>query len=521
MKRRSFLRKSAAASTLPILIGGFPIHTFGKNARVHQLFNMAEETDRVLVLVQLNGGNDGLNMLIPLDQYSRLKAVRPKILPPENKLHKLQDDLAFHHNMEGMQQLYYDHKLAVIQSVGYPNPNFSHFRSTDIWTSASPATEVWDTGWLGRFLEEEYPGYPEDYPNADQPDPPAITIGSIVSTTCQGEAANLCMAITDPDSFTQLLEGGVDVAPNTPYGHELTFLRLTMQQTNDYLEVIQSAASKATNLSDKYPEAGENRLADELRIVSRLIAGGLKTRVYIVNLGGFDTHANQVSANDILTGNHANLLARVSEAIEAFQDDLKQMKLEDRVVGMTFSEFGRRIKGNDSFGTDHGSAAPMMVFGTNVNGQIFGDNPDIPGNVSPGDSLPMQFDFRSIYGSVLMDWFNVPEQTVKDLLFEDFQHVPVIKIGGYFPQEGYLALAQNYPNPFTETTRIRFQIEKKGRVQIRIFDASGRSIAVITDQDFEAGEHELEVDRSGLAAGTYYYRMQYQDTQKVKLMQVL
>ncbi|MEL6654758.1 MAG: DUF1501 domain-containing protein, partial [Bacteroidota bacterium] len=229
------------------------------------------------------------------------------------------------------------------------------------------------------------------------PDPLAITIGSVVSTTCQGVTTNLGMAIKDPSAFQQLLNGGTGPAPSTPYGDELTFIRQTMNATNEYLTVIQGADSNGNNLSPLY-DTNPSRLAEQLKIVARLISGGLQTKIYIVSMGGYDTHANQVDPTNTVMGTHADLLGELSSAVEAFQDDLQQLGISERVLSMTFSEFGRRIKSNDSDGTDHGAAAPLMLIGDKVNPQILGANPTIPAVVDPKDSLPMLYDFRSVYG---------------------------------------------------------------------------------------------------------------------------
>ncbi|MGB0840608.1 MAG: DUF1501 domain-containing protein, partial [Chitinophagales bacterium] len=196
---------------------------------------------------------------------------------------------------------------------------------------------------------------------------------------------------------------------------ELDYIRQSMLQTNQYTTVIQDAYGMGGNLSALYPEAGENPLATQLQTIARLINGGLQTKIYIANIGGFDTHANQVVAGDTAIGPHADLLAQINEAIVAFQDDLSLMGREDEVIGMTFSEFGRRIASNDSWGTDHGAAAPLVVFGTKVNAEIFGANPEIPSEVEVQANVPMQFDFRSVYGSILMDWFGVAESVIHDI----------------------------------------------------------------------------------------------------------
>jgi uncharacterized protein (DUF1501 family) len=513
MKRRFFL-KTGAATAVPFLLGGLPIHAFGRSLRLQALTGAATETDRVLVLVQLNGGNDGLNTVLPLDQYSNLSRARSNILIPDSSALLLEGATGLHPAMTGMHQLFQAQKLALVQGAGYPDPNFSHFRATDIWTSASDSSEYITTGWAGRYLDREYPGYPEGYPSSEHPDPLAITIGSVVSTTCQGPVVNMGLALSDPDAFTQLISGGMDETPNTPYGHELRFIRQTLLQTNQYITVIQAAAAKAQNLSPLYPAEGQNRLADQLRIVAQMIAGGLQTRIYVVNQGGFDTHANQVDSSDKTAGAHATLLRNVSDAIAAFQDDLRLLGVEDRVVGMTFSEFGRRIAANASNGTDHGAAAPLFVFGSQVNARLFGSNPEIPSSVAPNDNLPMQYDFRSVYSSLLMDWLGVGEETIREILFDDFQHIPLIKTGQPAPPPEALLLLSPEPNPFLGPLKIRFQTPG-GRVQLRLFDAQGRTVALISDREFEAGEFVIDFEGHSLSPGAYYLRIQQGNAQQM------
>ncbi|MEO0469768.1 MAG: DUF1501 domain-containing protein, partial [Bacteroidota bacterium] len=524
MKRRTFLQRTTAAATVPVLLGGFPVQVLGKNNSLLALSQNAAINDRVLVLVQLNGGNDGLNTVLPLDQYTNLSAVRSNVLIPDNQALLVGTDTGLHPAMQGIKQLWDDQKLGILQSVGYPEPNFSHFRSTDIWHTGSPSDEVWESGWLGRYLELQHSGFPIGYPNDDFPDPLAITIGSIVSTTCQGMTTNLGMAIGDPSSFNPLLTGGTDVLPNSNYGTELGFLRQSMEQTNQYLQVIQAADSAGSNQSALYDQ-NPSRLAEQLKIVARLIKGGLQTKIYVVSIGGFDTHANQVDQSDPLLGAHTNLLTQVSTAIEAFQDDLELLGLEERVIGMTYSEFGRRIQSNSAFGTDHGAAAPMFVFGTNVNPMLHGSNPIIPAMVDVKDSLPMQFDFRSVYGSILADWFCVDESVVQGLLYDGFQKIPVLNASCELTSnEAPIVLSdmlgQSFPNPADGVIRIPFQ-STGGRVIMQLFDSTGKLIHTIVDQDYAPGEHELEMDTRKLAAGTYVYRMQHQDQTASKMLSVI
>jgi hypothetical protein len=182
-------------------------------------------------------------------------------------------------------------------------------------------------------------------------------------------------AVSSISSFYNIVNGTVDPAPSTPAGNELTYIRFIAQQTQAYTQAIQLAANAGNNVA-VYPS--NNRLADQLKIVAKLISGGMKTPVYMVNFGGFDTHDNQVDTADHKTGEHADLLFKLSEAIAAFQEDLKLQGKEDKVTGCTLTEFGRRVKSNASGGTDHGSGGPMIVFGSKVNPTIIGSSPNLP-----------------------------------------------------------------------------------------------------------------------------------------------
>lgn len=525
MKRRDFIRTAVPGALIPSLIGGFTFQAFGASSWLSALTAAPTESDHVLVLIQLNGGNDGLNTVIPLDQYSNLFNARSNIILPENKILKLGTGATgLHPAMTGMKALYDEGKLNIIQSAGYPSPNFSHFRATDIWLTASDSNEVLTSGWTGRYLNEEYPNFPVGYPNSTMPDPLAIQIGSVVSPGLQGPGVNMGMAISDPNNFYNLINGIQDPAPNTPAGKELSYIRQVSQQTQQYATVIKNAASKVTQQLT-YPSG--NSLADQLKIVSRLIAGGLKTRIYMVSIGSFDTHANQVNATQTETGTHANLLQKVSDAVKAFMDDLKYQNVSKRVMGMTFSEFGRRIKSNSSGGTDHGAAAPMFIFGDAVKSGITGSNPFINSMVNTNDNLPMQYDFRSVYASILQNWFCVPADTLNKVMLKDFQQLDLIK--GAFAcsdatsggnQTAGTKIISNYPNPFVGATTIEIKV-KAGHALVQVFDVQGRIIKTLLDTVLPEGTHYIPFEDEGWGPGVYYARLQNGSNQQVRSMLIV
>jgi len=524
MKRRDFLKVSQAA-TLAYMINGTPISTYARNPLLELLAKQTAANGRVLVVIQLSGGNDGLNMVIPIDQYTHLANARGNILIPQSKVLALANTTltGLHPAMTGIRDMYNNGYVNILQGVGYPDPDFSHFRATDIWMTGSDSSQYINSGWLGRHLDAEYPGYPNGYPNTTMPDPLAIQIGSGMSNLLQGTDANLGMAIASLDSFYNIINGTVDPAPNTPAGHELTFIRYIKQQTEVYTKVIQTAAGKASNVSTKWPTT-VNRLADQLKIVSRLIAGGLKTPVYIVSLGGFDTHSQQTDATDTTIGAHANLMQDISEAVEAFFDEAKLLNYEENVAAMTFSEFGRRIKSNASGGTDHGTTAPVMVFSKHVNPGLIGWNPVIPSNATVSDNLKLQVDYRTVYAAVLADWFQVDTATMNSVLLQNFGIQPVFKKTNNVDETTVSGsddiLGQNYPNPFSKSTTISFGSDG-GMVSIQMFDVSGRVVKNILQQPMDKGKHQVTINRDDLPPGQYFYRLTNGKTQSTKKLVVV
>lgn len=525
MKRRDFLLNTIpAAALLPEVIDGYSVKAFNAHSPLVQALMRGNTlTDHVLVIVQLSGGNDGVNMVIPVADYSNYFNARSNIAIPQNRVLNIAGvtGTGLHPSMTGLQALFSEGKAKVIQAVGYPQPNFSHFRATDIWMSASNSTQEVYSGWAGRYLNYEFPNFPTGYPNPDAPDPLAIQIGSTTTLTTQGPVVNMGMSITNPTTFYNLISGITDPAPNTPAGKELSFIRTVNQQTQKYATVIRAAAN-AVPTQGTYP--ANNTLADQLRIVARLVKGGLKTRIYMVSFGGFDTHSVQ-AGTDTTTGAHATLLQRVSDAIKAFQDDLRGLGVEDRVIGMTYSEFGRRIKSNSSTGTDHGAAAPMFLFGSGIEAGMLGVNPTIPVNAGVNDNVPMQYDFRSIYATVLEKWFCLDKTTVDSLfppnINAQLQSLPLIKAGvctGVTPPPPPPSgdkIIWNYPHPFTSTTDISFKTQG-GHTLVQVFDTLGRLIATLVEKDYAtAMTDKITFNSEGLPTGIYYARFQNGVTQAV------
>lgn len=497
MKRRDFVKNLALVSAgTPILINEMKVQSIGK-----ELFKIAKNNeDRVLVIIRLNGGNDGLNTVIPRDQYANLTIQRSNVLIPESAVLGLTTEVGLHPVMTGMQSMYNVGKLGIIQNVGYPEQNRSHFRSMDIWSSGLIDSAP-DTGWLGRYFDSNYPNYPTGYPDAAHPDPFAISLGYEVSSTCQGIMSNFCQAVEDPFDVYNLSSGG---SPNdgTYYGDHMEYLTTLINQANAYGSQINDAANNGNTLSTMYDPT--NQLAKQLRYVAQMISGGLKTNVYILNMIGFDTHNAQVDPTSTVTGDHADLLKSLSDAIAAFQDDLMLLGLENRVAGMTFSEFGRQIASNASLGTDHGDAAPLFLFGTCLNANIMGTNPTITDTIVNQEGIPLQFDFRDIYASILKDWFEVPTMEIQSFFEHTVQYYPILNACNVGLEEEELTVAKAlvYPNPATSHAKIRFIAENEW-VKVDVFDIQHRKVLAVYDGNLTQGEHNISMRIEDLPAGEY------------------
>lgn len=516
MKRRSFLKNSALASlSLPFVQNGFSMQAIAK-----QLFDVPKSAeDKVLILIRMNGGNDGLNMVFPTDQYAELVVQRANILVPEHQILPLTPVVGLHPKMTALQTLFNEGKLSVIQNVGYPAHNRSHFRSMDIWTTG--ALDINQTsGWLGRYFDSAHPNFPDAYPNVDYLDPFAITMGSDVSTTCQGLMGNFSHGVSNPFNTSNLLMTPV-VNDGSYYGGQIEYISTLINQTNEYGQQISSAASAGNSLSNLYDPL--NPLAVQLKYIAQMISGGLKTKVYILNVNGFDTHDAQVDQNDPKEGAHAVLLQRISEAIGAFQHDLQLLGLEQRVAGLTFSEFGRQIASNGSFGTDHGDAAPLLLFGACVGNGIIGANPQIPGQVNNQAGLPMEIDFRDIYASILKDWFEVDAQVIQGIFEQNIIFYDVLQgCTNALTQEPINLQHKTvvYPNPSIGQHHLKF-VANGEFLEIFLIDQSAKVLQKSFEGHLNAGEHILYFDVSLLSAGLYRYLLKSGTRQELVAFQKL
>lgn len=404
--RRGFLRSSLAASTLVSLdsgtVPGFLARTAAAGAG-------AKGNERVLVVVQLLGGNDGLNTVVPhgLDGYAR---GRRALRLPTAQLHKLTPEIGLHPAMGKLARLVETGHASIVQGVGYPNPDRSHFRSMEIWESARLDEGRPESGWLGRALD--------GVPRAAGSDAAALWVGDRALPLALRSKRTEVPALENLDQYRLRLPGGSTreqafraelgqvAGANTSDGDPLLgFVRRSTLAAYASSERLEQVAKPSPGAS-KYPAHG---LARRLELVAQLIKAGFGTRVFYTALDGFDTHANQL-------GTHAALLGELSDSIAAFHADLAAAGQADRVALLTFSEFGRRVAENASSGTDHGAAAPVFVVGPVAQAGLVGPHPSLD-QLEDGD-LKHHTDFRRVYATMLERWLDWPAAAIVGPGFE-------------------------------------------------------------------------------------------------------
>jgi uncharacterized protein (DUF1501 family) len=410
--RREFLKTSITAGSLVSV--GMTVPSFlSRTALAAPLIDQKGAKDTILVVVQLTGGNDGLNTVVPFadPEYAKL---RPMLKLPTNQLRKVNDQIGLHPSLEGLAKLLQDRNLCIVQGVGYPNPDQSHFRSMDIWQAGSTADTL-SEGWLGRALKQ-------------LPNPPAFHIAGANQTSplaLAGAPARV-PSIASLDDFQlktasgsgtlekqeqrALMEGAARPKPSKTPGL-LDFVQRTAVNTYASSQRLQEMA-KNYQPKTPYPNLP---LANHLNLAAQLIDADLGARIFYVSIDGFDTHANQLD-------HHANLLRQLSDSMTAFYNDMTARGHKDRILMMTFSEFGRRPYENGSKGTDHGAAAPMFLVGGKVKAGPVGKHPSLTDH-SMGN-LKHTLDFRQVYAAILDKWLGVSS---KEVLGQEFKHAEIWK----------------------------------------------------------------------------------------------
>lgn len=550
MKRRDFLKKTTLAGGAAFAINNIPMRLMAKSSFL-QKAALASCNDRVLIIIQLHGGNDGLNTIVPLEQYDIYSNLRPTISLPRTGGTRIirnldatlpgNDQVGYHPDIVDLKDMYDKGKVNVIQSVGYENLNQSHFRSRDIWFMGGGSDDYYESGWMGRYLTDRFPGYPDAYPNTEMPDPLAIEIGNGISLAFHTEdTIPASLSFQNPEAFYNLIEG-VNGAPGVPdgtdgsiatppdsindthYADELRWIMEFEKKSDQYAERLRDVWLAGNNSANViYPEqhpysapqgALENPLSGQLQLIARLLSGGCKTKIFLTRIGGFDTHAMQVSVNNPTYGLHSALIHHVFSAVHAFQKDLEGLGLDDRVMTLTVSEFGRRAASNSSYGTDHGKAAPMFVFGTQVNPGVTGSNPDLS-NLDRGNTPP-EIDYRQVFNEILEDWLCATTSEKSAVNFDQTAATPKLGIINTNPLatdstfiESRYHLETCYPNPVVEKTTFAYRINRGVVVSLKLYDSKGSLVKTIVDEHQMPGEYHKEVDLVDLAKGAYFYTLE-------------
>ncbi|MBK6267175.1 DUF1501 domain-containing protein [Marivirga sp. S37H4] len=553
MQRRKFLKKLGFAAGMPFALSGIPIQVLASHEPFKNLLHKSTN-DNVLVILQMHGGNDSMNTFIPIDAYDQYYSRRANIaipyksgnrtLIPLDSTLDLKDQVGLHPDMTDFKAMYDQGKAAVYQGVSYPKNNGSHFRGRDIWFMGGDYDDYFSSGWIGRYLNQAYApsAYPDDFPNTAMPDPLALEMGNDSSLLFHQEG-NIPTSISLGNSPGQLLdqienlEGfadqGVDPRGLPPeflngsaYKKEMDWILGLEDKSETYIKRLQEIYLASADSNVAYPEiypfnapsgSLRNPLSGQLKLVGKLLGGGIKTKVFLVKIGGFDSHASQVETANTTMGIHATKMYHISAALKAFQQDLKNRGISEKVLTITMSEFGRRIPSNGSYGTDHGKGGAVMLFGDKVNAGVFGTNPDMS-----KDNIEMQFDYRQLYSGILHDWFGVEQSVInQDIFFKDFFNatdeagnpLPTVKIisdkitsNKEWLTERYNVSAP-YPNPARNFTHIHVNSNTKGTATVEILDQKGAVLKSIKEQ-LNQGKTEIKVTTDFLKQGMYYLKIE-------------
>ena len=397
IKRRSFLQVGSLA-TASLMVPKFLKAFEGKN--------MVPAGNRVLVILQLSGGNDGLNTVIPYRNDIYYKS-RPGIGIEKSKILSLTDEVGLHPALSGLKELYDDGSLGILNNVGYPNPDRSHFRSMDIWQTGSDSKDYWTTGWLGRYLDAQCKG-------CDKPTY-ALELDDMLSLAMKGEEAK-AIAMKDPKRlfgtanqrfFKEVMKNHKDEPGEQP----VDYLYKTMAETISSADYIFEKSKFHPSTAD-YPKTD---LGQNMKTIASLIFSDINTKVYYVSLGSFDTHVNQQMQQQ-------NLFTQMNDAVKSFVKDLKSNGRFNDVMLMTFSEFGRSVSQNASGGTDHGTANNMFLAGGGLKQKgVINAMPDLA-DLDEGD-LKYKIDFKNVYATILKNWLGADDTKILNSKYESLKFV--------------------------------------------------------------------------------------------------
>lgn len=501
--RRGFLKALGLVGGGSMAMGGYSLSAMSSHALMPLI--AGGNSDRILVLIRLKGGNDGLNTIVPVYDYGTYQSARPRIAVPQSQILDLNGAFGMPNTMQSLMPLWNEGAMKVINSVGYDDHNLSHFTSSDIWNSAYQDIESRQdqSGWLGRYILNQDPDYLQDLPSI--PGAIKVSSGSAISYNSP-ERIDLAVNFNTPERLIQIAESGLVYDTSNPpddcyYGEQVTFLRSIINVTYNYAPQISEAYQKAVN-NVSY---SSNELSRQLAIVARLIKGGLGTRLYMVTLDGFDTHEGQ-------NNRHPQLMQALSSAVGEFYSDLSSSGFENDVLSMTFSEFGRRIRENDG-GTDHGTAAPVMMFGPALNGNgVLGDDPDL-NDVDMNGNLKHTVDFRSIYATILESWLCLDPVGVDEVLGDDYERLPDLGINCENVSTQDIALVQAIRHKAIPDGMggvwIQYELDRPGNLELSVYTFMGQKISTLASRYHRAGEHKVKFENRqfGLSAAPLIYRI--------------
>ena len=545
--RRSFLQALGIAGSGSMMLGSNMLTASATSPLTAAI--ASAETDNILILIRLSGGNDGLSTVIPLEQYDAYANARPNIYIPESKVLKLTDEFGVPSYMGAIEPMWSEGQFKAVHGVGYEGQSLSHFTGSDIFANTDLETNGFgglNTGWMGRHFEHLYPDYLSDFPGSRPEGPAAIQIGNYGSLVFEGEETNYAFVTNNVNQLEQIAETGLqysinDVDDTCMYGDQIKFLRGVSNVTNEYAGKIHEAYLRGSN----QVEYQDNGFARQMALLARLIKGNLGTKVFMISMGGFDTHGNQPL-------NHARLMTNLSVAIDNFYDDVAFTEQDDKILSMTFSEFGRRIHENGSNGTDHGKAAPTLFFGSGLNGSAFvGEHPTLE-NPDGRGNLEYTMDFRDLYATVLAEWLCVDIPLVEQHLL-DHPYAPVdlgFNCSGIdFPDITYsdgdptipgdestepveptpydptlLAAIVHKPfYPTDENPSIYLELPFSAHVDITLFNILGQKVGTVYNEMMMEGSVELNIRErmpQYLSAGKYIYRIDVQNQKMAKSVMV-
>ncbi len=498
MDRRTFIQRATAMGAAGLVVPASLSRWITRPARARAIGR------RTLVLVNMGGGNDGLNTVVPIAQPA-YRHLRPNLAIPTESTLALDSDNALHPALTGIHQLYERGQLAMIHGLSYPQPNLSHFRATDIWFSGSSADQHLSTGWLARYLEAIHPEFPATLPTA----PLAVQQATAHSIPLRGERGTAGVVVADPGTFLNLVGSTYsgpwqNEVPPTQGGDALSYIRQVDVDSFEYAQAIGAAADAGTNAS-AYPAT---RLGAQLEVVARLISGELDTPLYITAMSGFDTHVQQPQR-------HTDLLQELGDAVAAFFADLHTQGLDDDVLLVTTSEFGRRQFENGGLGTDHGTAGVQFAIGPTVAGGVYGQAPDLEDLDPATGNLRQQHDYRQLYASLLRGHFDASEALTADVLHDVFETIPflaaLVGVGAAAPAPPRTTrIRRVQPNPTSRSRAVVVELDvaRAGHTRVGLYSVTGHRVRDVKRGHLPAGRHQLTLTTQNLAAGTYFVRLE-------------